>query len=622
MLRVAVRWRRSPPTDLRLVPPPRPVRAPLQVADQVGPYRVTIHPSYLEVGAEVARGFVLHEWPRKIVPGFLADLLDGDLPVTVDWDVRPREHNQAREELRDQSGWHQALLSHSARAGVVVDWKVQQAAQDTERMRQALDSRSGEELFDVAMHLLLRAPDKVTLDAWSRELESRVIGLGGRLRVAWFEQDRVLRACLPQAAGGATRARRVVPTTALAYAYPWTQDSLRDERGLFFGLQTAKPEPVYLDLVRRGTLNMSIFGKSSKGKGYLLKNLFLQMVLEGWGFVGVDQQATREWELVTRQAGGDYETIAPGSDTAINIFACERTDPDDPAGRSPLEEQVEAVREFVAILVSRQGLDPLESAMLQRAILATYAGQGIHLNQPETHDRPAPTLLDLHRVLGELDGAPAANLALRLEQHVTGPMRKLFTGPTTSRRDAPVLFFNIAKVPMHLRVAVLHLVSVEGWRRIRRQERPTIFMVDEGYTLIQHPEGRDFAERLAVGVRQYWGGLWFVSQQGVKILQQVRPVYDNASVHLFFHNPRTDARAICREAGLSEACEDFIVGADEGEFLLEDTDRHVLLGVKMHATPLGDHLATTKPAVLARRKHAHRGGWAFWRWMGDEEGGN
>jgi hypothetical protein len=66
---------------------------------------------------------------------------------------------------------------------------------------------------------------------------------------------------------------------------------------------------------------------------------------------------------------------------------------------------------------------------------------------------------------------------------------------------------------------------------------------------------------------------------------------------------------------LSQAAEDFIVGAEEGEFLLEDTDRHTLIGVKMHATDLGDELATTRPAVLARRKHADKRGWAFWQWM-------
>jgi hypothetical protein len=194
-------------------------------------------------------------------------------------------------------------------------------------------------------------------------------------------------------------------------------------------------------------------------------------------------------------------------------------------------------------------------------------------------------------------------------------MRGLFTRTTTARRDAPCVFFNIAQVPPAIRPAVLHLVSVEAWRRIRRQERPTIFLMDEGYTLVQHEEGKEFAERLAVGVRQYWGGLWFVSQQGTGCLQRVRPVFDNASVHLYFHNPKTDAHAIAQMVGLSQAAEDFIVGAEEGEYLLEDTDRHILVGVKMRATELGDELATTRPAVLAQRKHAGKRGWAFWQWM-------
>jgi hypothetical protein len=260
--------------------------------------------------------------------------------------------------------------------------------------------------------------------------------------------------------------------------------------------------------------------------------------------------------------------------------------------------------------------------VLLNAIVDTYARAGLLLERPETHRLRAPTLLDLHQVLGELGEADATarSLATRLRPHVTGPMRGLFTRPTTARADAPCLIFNIAQVPTAIRAAVLHLVSVEAWRRIRRQERPTIFLMDEGYTLVQHDEGKAFAERLAVGVRQYWGGLWFVSQQGTGCLQRVRPVFDNASLHLYFHNPRTDAHAIATEVGLSQAAEDFIVGAEEGEFLLEDTDRHTLLGVKLRATDLGDELATTKPAGLARRKHAGKRGWAFWQWMEAADG--
>jgi len=218
---------------------------------------------------------VLHEWPRLLPSGAWADVFDGELPVTVSQDIVPRDREIACDELRDQSAWFQALLNSGQHGGAVVDYRTSLAAADIERMRRALNARD-EQLFDVRVHFLVRAPDLATLNRHTRDLDQLVRGLGGRVRVAVFEQDRVLRVCMPQATEGATNSRRVLPTTALAYSYPWTQDTIRDEAGAFFGLQTAKPELVYVDLVRRGTLNLTAFGKSSKGKGYTLKNVFLE----------------------------------------------------------------------------------------------------------------------------------------------------------------------------------------------------------------------------------------------------------------------------------------------------------------------------------------------------------
>src|ERR671938_1893840 len=98
MLQIRLRSRRPPPAE-----PERARREAADLATQVGPRRVRLHPSYIEVGDHVARGLVLHEWPRLMPPGVWADVFDGELPVTVSLDVVPRDREIAREDLRNRA---------------------------------------------------------------------------------------------------------------------------------------------------------------------------------------------------------------------------------------------------------------------------------------------------------------------------------------------------------------------------------------------------------------------------------------------------------------------------------------------------------------------------------------
>ena len=90
MLQIRLRSRQPPPTE-PLRARPRAERSNL--ATQVGPRRVRLHPTYVEVGDQVARGLVLHEWPRLLPPGAWAEIFDGELSVTVSQDIVPRDRD-------------------------------------------------------------------------------------------------------------------------------------------------------------------------------------------------------------------------------------------------------------------------------------------------------------------------------------------------------------------------------------------------------------------------------------------------------------------------------------------------------------------------------------------------
>ena len=135
-------------------------------------------------------------------------------------------------------------------------------------------------------------------------------------------------------------------------------------------------------------------------------------------------------------------------------------------------------------------LDPVERAVLDRALYATYAAAGITLD-PGTHARPAPLLRDLHAVLAESPGDVAAGLAARLRRYVAGSLAAgLFAGPTNVELDRRLVVFNIQQLEEELRPLAIHLIAGFVWNRVRRERRPRLLVIDEAWSLLRYHGGR------------------------------------------------------------------------------------------------------------------------------------
>ena len=153
------RGRAPPPDRAGGSQPPRPV------ADLVAPAAVEVGRDRLRLERAYARVLALTAYPRVVSPGWLAPLLDADLPLELSLHVAPLPTAG-----RGAATWATAWPGWSPpgplaeRRGRLADPEAEVAAEDVARLRDALQ-RGEERVFATGLYLLLRAPTADRLDA-------------------------------------------------------------------------------------------------------------------------------------------------------------------------------------------------------------------------------------------------------------------------------------------------------------------------------------------------------------------------------------------------------------------------------------------------------------------------
>src|SRR3970040_1147682 len=112
-----------------------------------------------------------------------------------------------------------------------------------------------------------------------------------------------------------------------------------------------------------------------------------------FGTKGMVIDPEKEYEQLCRSIGGDFITFSPTSPSRINPFDMSGTYEE---GENELALKILSLHTLFKIIMGQ--LSPSEDALMDRALLETYAKRGI-TQDPATHQNPAPVLADLYDVL-------------------------------------------------------------------------------------------------------------------------------------------------------------------------------------------------------------------------------
>ena len=303
------------------------------------------------------------------------------------------------------------------------------------------------------------------------------------------------------------------------------------------------------------------------------------------GFTAYVIDPEGEYADMARAAGG--RVLSPGiPGQGMNPFVIERGDSEE------LLQRIGSLRRLIEVMVGER-LSADRRASLDHALAGYYA-------QP----RERTGFRDFYAYLeGE-----ANDLSRLLRPFATGSLRHLLSdeGDDLLGNEALVTVFDLRLLEPELRPAAAMVCTETVWAAAAQDPKPRLLVVDEVWSIMQHPEGAAFMVSMAKRARKHRLGLQFITQDVQDLLSEDtsrtitghsgRALLQNAAFKLLLQQ---DAAAI------STVGDAFDLPEDLQRWLLSCPRGDGLLLAKGHRFPVRIEATPEETAVIEWRPGRH-----------------
>jgi len=519
---VVAPYREASPADLRTL------------RDRLGQSRLLRRADMLCLDRGYETTMSLRALPDGTFPGWLRALMATGVAFRFAVHIEALSKEKERQSLTRTLRQRHAVLAERQHQGSSPDIEQEEAygeAQDLLRQMSTTDLRT----FRTAIFVTVRAGTPNDLAAAARAVGKALGDAGGTaIDRCQLYQDVVWQATLPLARNPAGMTYRTV-TTNLADTLPFLHHRAGTRGGPLIGFSHPGHEVVTLDMYDPSldNSNLTCLGISGSGKTMFAQSFALKHIARG-GRVIVLDRSTGHWDdLVAAVPGAVVHRVLLDSGFRINPWELPRHQTE------PSQTKLEYLLDLHTLLVGElHGGTPVltaqERAVLEGACRAVYQEERI------PYERHLVDWLRRAEDAESRDGDPLRRqqyraLAERLVPYVHGgTYAGLVDGPTTVRPDALLEVFNFKGLADRLvPLAMLPLIEYI-WSVIADPTRPTLVVLDEGWSLLNNPASARFvAEATRTG--RHHGIITLNLSQMVTDYEGPlgQAVIDNASVSLW-----------------------------------------------------------------------------------------
>ena len=203
---------------------------------------------------------------------------------------------------------------------------------------------------------------------------------------------------------------------------------------------------------------------------------------------------------MARAAGG--WVISPGIEgQGMNPFVIERGDPEE------LLQRIGSLRRLIEVMVGER-LSAERRASLDHALASYYA---------EPRERTG--FKDFYAFL---EGNESNDMAKLLRPFATGSLKHLLSdeGDDLLSTEASVTVFDLRLLEPELRPAAAMVCTETVWAAAAQDPKPSLLVVDEVWSIMQHAEGAAFMVSMAKRARKHRLGLQFITQDVQDLLSE------------------------------------------------------------------------------------------------------
>ncbi len=552
--------------------------------DEDEPVEVEMGRRDVRVGGHLTRSLHLGKWPRSLSPGFLQSLMAAGAPMDLSVHLGSIPAEQAARTLEWQKVRFESAQSLSFKRGRTMSPEAEIALEDVTRLRDEVQ-RGRERLFHASLSITLHAKDEASLKEMTQRAKAHFAATLGKLDNLAFRQREGMLSTLPLALN-AVAEWRTLDTSSLARLFPFSPPDMDTRSGTLYGIDMRACAPVVYDPWDGTHLNANtaVLARSGSGKSFATKLGMLRGLCRGVTAYVIDPEG--EYADMARAAGG--RVLSPGvPGQGMNPFVIDKGDSEE------LLQRIGSLRRLIEVMVG-ESLGAERRASLDHALAGYYA-------QPRERTGFRDFYAHLEREAGDL--------ARLLRPFATGSLRNLLSdeGDDLLSNEALITVFDLRLLEPELRPAAAMVCTETVWAAAAQDPKPRLLVVDEVWSIMQHPEGAAFMVSMAKRARKHRLGLQFITQDVQDLLSEDtsraitghsgRALLQNAAFKLLLQQ---DAAAI------STVGDAFDLPEDLQRWLLSCPRGDGLLLAKGHRFPVRIEATPEETAVIEWRPGSHR----------------
>ncbi len=298
-------------------------------------------------------------------------------------------------------------------------------------------------------------------------------------------------------------------TTNLADTFPFLHHRAGTPTGPLVGFSNPGRELTLLNPWHAGLPNYALaaVGKSGSGKTMFGQHTAFHSVLQGCKVVVLDR-SNGHWDSLVDLVGGSSISVSLDGSLRVNPWELrgEQLGQYRSTGVVP-QRKVEYLLGLLTLMAAGQAdgsqeISPHEKGILERGIREVYA------------DFSGPVMTDLHVYLSSQPDSESRSLAARISPYVgTGVYAGLLDGPTSIPSGTALEVLNFADLTRKVVPLAMFLLLEHLWEVIKSRRQRTLFVLDEGWSLLRHPDTADFVQEVTRRGRHYGLSVLNMSQQ-------------------------------------------------------------------------------------------------------------
>jgi type IV secretory pathway VirB4 component len=555
----------------------------------IAPAAFEVSQNYIKIGNKLAKTLFVLSYPRYLSGGWFSPIINLAKLFDVSIFVHPVSTALALRGLRKKAAQVEAELLEREGKGLVRDPMLETAFADIEALRDNLQ-QARERLFDTAVYITIYADTVEKLNELEETLnnlfESKLI----YLKPAIFQQIEGFTSTLPLGQDKLA-IRTPLNSGPVSSFFPFVSTDLTSDEGILYGVNLHNNTLIIFDRFSLENAHQVVFAKSGSGKSYATKLEILRTLMGGTEVLVIDPE--NEYKNLCDTVGGTYFKISLASDQHINPFDI----PVVPEGEDAADTFKSHILTLTGLLKIMLGdMTVEEEALLDRAIVETYASRDITPQNPHFLEMEAPMLSDLETVLRNMEGG--RSLGDRLYKFTQGTYSGFVNQKTNIDINNRLIVFSMRDLEDELRPVAMYVILNFIWNLIRARLKRRIMVIDEAWVIMKYPEGAAFLFGMVKRGRKYYLGITTITQEVDDFLNSPygKPVITNSSLQLLLKQAPSTIDNVAKTFGLTEAEKNLLLESGVGQGLFFAGLKHV--AIQVVASYFEDKIITTKPQQL------------------------